>query len=56
MRLELQSALCAELTEANLRGMAFDGSYFYVPLPATRQVQKLDRQLGLVATLSVNRL
>ena len=55
MRLELQSALCAELTEANLRGMAFDGSYFYVPLPATRQVQKLDRQLGLVATLSVNR-
>ena len=55
MRLELQSALCAELTEANLRGMAFDGSYFYVPLPATGQVQKLDRQLGLVATLSVGR-
>lgn len=41
--------------EANLRGMAFDGSYFYVPLPATGQVQKLDRQLGLVATLSVGR-
>ena len=55
MRLELQSALSAELTEANLRGMAFDGSYFYVPLPATRQVQKLDRQLGTVATLSVSR-
>ena len=55
MRLELQSALTAELTQANLQAMAFDGSYFYVPLPAERQVLKLDRQLGRVALIPVNR-
>ena len=55
MRLELQSALTAELTQANLQAMAFDGSYFYVPLPAERQVLKLDRQLGRVAVIPVNR-
>ena len=56
MRLELQSALCAELTEANLRGWPLTAVISMSRFPATGAGAKARPSgFGLVATLSVGR-
>ncbi|NLT57859.1 MAG: hypothetical protein GXX99_02725 [Clostridiales bacterium] len=56
MRLEYLSGLQATvLNTANLLGMAFDGTYFYLPQPDSRTVLRLNRDLETVASIPVKR-
>ena len=56
MRLEYQSGLQASvLNNANLLGMAFDGTHYYLPQPDSRTVLKLDRDLTTVSTVKTKR-